>query len=90
MFIVVFIFRLNFPILENFQMNLPDIIQAKPKQTYSNNRLEITQVWIRVWCYLHFQQYFSYIVAVSFIGGGNRSTPRKSLTGHKSLTNFIT
>jgi hypothetical protein len=22
----------------------------------------------------HFQQYFSYIVAVSFIGGGNRST----------------
>ena len=24
----------------------------------------------------HFQQYFSYIVAVSFIGGGNRSTPK--------------
>ena len=24
--------------------------------------------------YRHFQQYFSYIVAVSFIGGGNRST----------------
>ena len=23
----------------------------------------------------HFQQYFSYIVAVSFIGGGNRSIP---------------
>jgi len=22
----------------------------------------------------HFQQYFSYIVAVSFIGGGNRSS----------------
>ena len=30
----------------------------------------------------HFQQYFSYmyIVAVSFIGGGNHSTPRKPLT----------
>jgi hypothetical protein len=31
----------------------------------------------------HFQQYFSYIVAVSFIGGGNRWKPptsRKSLT----------
>ena len=27
-----------------------------------------------------FQQYFSYIVAVSFIGGGNQSTQRKSLT----------
>jgi len=25
----------------------------------------------------HFQQYFSYIVAVSFIGGGNRRTRRK-------------
>jgi hypothetical protein len=28
----------------------------------------------------HFQQYFSYIMAVSFIGGGNRSTWRK-ITG---------
>jgi hypothetical protein len=31
--------------------------------------------------------YFSYIVAISFIGGGNR---RKPLTCRKSLTNFIT
>jgi hypothetical protein len=38
----------------------------------------------------HFQQYFSYIVAVSFIGGGNRSTRRNPPTCHKSLTNFIT
>jgi hypothetical protein len=38
----------------------------------------------------HFQQYFSYIVAVSFIGGGNRSTRRKPPTYPKSLTNFIT
>jgi len=37
----------------------------------------------------NFQQYFSYIVAVSFIGG-NRSTRRKPPTCHKSLTNFIT
>jgi hypothetical protein len=28
----------------------------------------------------HFQQYFSYIVTVSFIGGGNRSTQRKPST----------
>jgi len=35
----------------------------------------------------HFQQYFSYIMAVSFIAGGNR---RKPLTCRKSLTNFIT
>jgi len=36
----------------------------------------------------HFQQYFSYIVAVSFIGGGNLSTRRKPPTCRKSLTNF--
>jgi hypothetical protein len=36
---------------------------------------------------LLYLQYFSYIVAVSFIGGENR---RKSLTCRKSLTNFIT
>jgi len=32
----------------------------------------------------HFQQYFSYIVAVGFIGGGNRSTRRKPPTCRKS------
>jgi hypothetical protein len=38
-------------------------------------------------CYC--QQYFSYIVAVSFIGGGNRGTRRKPPTCPKSLTSFI-
>ena len=37
-----------------------------------------------------FQLYFSFIVAVSFIGGGNQSTKIKSPTCRKSLTNFIT
>jgi hypothetical protein len=37
-----------------------------------------------------FQQYFSYIMAVSFIGGGNLSTRRKPLTCRKLLTSFIT
>jgi hypothetical protein len=32
----------------------------------------------------------SYIVAISFICGGNQSTRRKSSTCHKSMTNFIT
>ena len=40
--------------------------------------------------YPHFQQYFSYIVAVSFIGGGNGSTLRKPPICRKSLTKFIT
>ena len=38
----------------------------------------------------HFQQYFSYIRAVSFFGEGNRSTWRKPPTGRKSLINAIT
>jgi hypothetical protein len=37
----------------------------------------------------HFQQYFSYIVAVSFIGGGNRNTRRKPPICRQSLTNFL-
>jgi len=40
--------------------------------------------------YRHFQQYYSYIVTVSFIGEGNRSTRGKSPIYRKSLTNFIT
>jgi hypothetical protein len=40
--------------------------------------------------YRHFQQYFSYIVAVNFIGVGNWSTRRRPLICRKSLTNFIT
>jgi len=48
-----------------------------------------------IWFYgvlRHFQQYFSYIVAVSFIGGGNQSsgTRRKQPNYRKSLINFIT
>jgi hypothetical protein len=38
----------------------------------------------------HFQQYFSYIVVVSVIGGGNRSIQWKPPTCRMSLTNFIT
>jgi hypothetical protein len=48
----------------------------------------IRKLYILLWH--HFLQYFSYIVAVSFIGGGNQSTQRKPPTCHKSLTNFIT
>jgi hypothetical protein len=37
---------------------------------------------------LHFQQYFSYIVAVSFNGGGNGRTRRKPSTCHKVTDKF--
>ena len=52
--------------------------------------------WFELVCWLvygvqrHFQKYFSYIVAVSFITGGNQSTRRKQPTCHKTLTNLIT
>jgi len=43
--------------------------------------VDFTEVSLRILlgygAYHHFQQYFSYIVAVSFIGGGDRSTKRK-------------
>jgi len=52
----------------------------------NDNVFTVTNFLFRVLCLL-FQQYSSYIVAVSFIGGGNR---RKPPTCSKSLTNFIT
>ena len=33
--------------------------------------IKLTIVWCGLWCLTHFQQYFSYIMAVSFIGGRN-------------------
>jgi hypothetical protein len=41
-------------------------------------------------CLMPLSKYINYIVAVSFIGGGNWSTRRKAPTCRKSLTNFIT
>jgi len=38
----------------------------------------------------HIKQYFSYTVAISFIGGGNRIYPGKLPTCRMALTSFIT
>ena len=38
---------------------------------------------VRIMVFNDFQQYFSYIVAVSFIGGGNLNARRKPLNCHK-------
>ena len=43
--------------------------------------------WLVYGVYRHFQQYFSYIMAVSFFGGETRRKPQSC---RKSLTNFIT
>ena len=55
---------------------------------YKSNRGDLDGLYYGI--LRHFQQYFSYIVAVSFIGGGNRSTWRKPPTCRESLTNFFT
>ena len=45
---------------------------------------------VRLMFQRHFQQYFSYIMATSFSGGGRRSTRREPPTMSKQLINCIT
>jgi hypothetical protein len=40
----------------------------------------VKPIWLAYGVLCHFQQYFSYIVVVSFIGGGNQSTQKKPPT----------
>ena len=55
----------------------------------SDNQINLCYIGLfDVWCCLT-PQYFSYIVMVSFIGGGNQRTRGKPTTCCKSLTNFI-
>jgi hypothetical protein len=46
------------------------------------------QVWFDLWCLTPLSQYFSYIMAVSFIGGGKWGTQRNPPTCPRSLTNL--
>jgi hypothetical protein len=39
--------------------------------------------------YLHFQQYLSYLVVVSIIGGGNPGTRRKSPTYRNKIGKIV-
>ena len=48
------------------------------------------RLWFGLCCLMPLSTNFSYIVAVSFISGEDRSTRRKPPTCRKSLTNFIT
>ena len=42
-----------------------------------------------VWCKCHLQQYFGYIVAVGFIGGGNRRKPLAAESHWQSLSHNV-
>jgi hypothetical protein len=66
-----------------------NVIQNTPGRDIDPNMVKVC------WCFSLVKPTFmvtctSYIVAVSFIGGGNWSTLRKPLTCNKSLTKFIT
>jgi hypothetical protein len=51
---------------------------VKISRTLCINTLQIFEWWFSVYSVLrHFRQYFSYILAVSFFGGGNWSTRRE-------------
>ena len=50
----------------------------------------VLQTTVRVMVFNAIFNYINNIVAVSFIGGENRSVRRKPPTCRKSLTNFIT
>ena len=52
------------------------------------NRNEVG--WLTCGVEHHFQQYFSYIMAVSFIGGGNQSTRGKTTDLSQVADKFIT
>jgi hypothetical protein len=71
------------------QRQMPSGLYTQEKTKYYQNGSHdpVSTIW-HYGVKRHFQQYFSYIVAVSFIGGGNRSTRRKPPTCRKSLTNL--
>jgi hypothetical protein len=56
-------------------------------KTFKTDIIVFIYMGLGLWCLMQLSKYFSYIMAVSFIGAGNRNTWRKPLT---SQTNFIT
>jgi hypothetical protein len=62
--------------LTNHNNMNPKLLTQQYEPQTSNNR----QGFYGLWCVTPLSQHFSYIVAVSFIGGGNRSTRRKPPT----------
>jgi hypothetical protein len=66
-----------FPILHNQNPNTTLKVHTTTRKDW-RNRKQVTKQ----------KKYFSYIVTVSFIGGGNRSARRKPLTCCKNQVNF--
>jgi hypothetical protein len=92
--ILLFVFKYNFILLINDeQISVNNIVCEKRHGTHgdhtkhpmNHSHVKTSQQHLHIIVCLfvgvehHFRQYFSYIVAVSFIGGGNWSTLRKNL-----------
>ena len=60
-----------------------DVLDANHSGDTSTNTGVFIWVGVGYGIYHRFQQYFSYIMAISFIDGGNQSIWRKPLTGRK-------
>jgi hypothetical protein len=89
------LFHRNNPRGESFQTDIVVVTRCGhplPRLSINCSKIANTYHHIAFVCgaECHFQQYFSYIVAVSFIDGRNQSTSRKQPTCCKSLTNFMT
>ena len=54
-----------------------------------NQQLDGRQIWFFLMVLCHFQQYFSYIVAVSFIGGGTGENHRPSTNHRQTLSHNV-
>jgi hypothetical protein len=90
-------FSLGTPVSSTNNTNRHDITEILLKMASTSsyivtidNSSDLVLFCLVLWCWRHFQQYFSYIMAISFIDEGNRSTQIISQTCRKSLTNVIT
>ena len=88
-FYMIFLFQF-FNIFKTISTTTKDYLYDLPYHINIYWNMYLNYWWVRLWCLMPLSTIFQYIVADSFIGGGNRSTRRKSLTCLNSLTNFIT
>jgi hypothetical protein len=84
-----FFYQLSFYCTRSGSLSVTWLPVAPPHSTSSNATWAVP-IYYCFGSNHHIQQYISYIMVVSFTGGGNRSIWRKPPTCHKSLTNLFT
>ena len=89
--IICCIMHLNDSIIRLFQLQIEQKFTNATQKTPPTDENKL--YWGEGYGYdiqRHIQQYFSYVMPVNLIGGGNRSTLKKPSTYRKSMTNCIT